>query len=211
MIKMLSLPTLLRFAIGALLTLHAPAARGQSSAGTWGFVNARYDTRSSAYIYTGYGWRRAFAMAGVVNNPRTGYAELVGGVGAVLKTGADAEHWLAVATAGAGDLSAAQIYWLPKVRTGAVTSRATIKWKIPYRGTQPQKLSVSPLSMTMPLGGRLAGGVAMEVAATEGARTDIGTGLELRLKLPGAAVGVDALRDVNGKGSGVRLSFASMF
>jgi len=210
-IKMLSLPTLLRFAIGALLTLHAPAARGQSSAGTWGFVNARYDTRSSAYIYTGYGWRRAFAMAGVVNNPRTGYAELVGGVGAVLKTGADAEHWLAVATAGAGDLSAAQIYWLPKVRTGAVTSRATIKWKIPYRGTQPQKLSVSPLSMTMPLGGRLAGGVAMEVAATEGARTDIGTGLELRLKLPGAAVGVDALRDVNGKGSGVRLSFASMF
>ena len=211
MIKMLSLPTLLRFAIGALLTLHAPAARGQSSAGTWGFVNAQYDTRSSAYIYTGYGWRRAFAMAGVVNNPRTGYAELVGGVGAVLKTGADAEHWLAVATAGAGDLSAAQIYWLPKVRTGAVTSRATIKWKIPYRGTQPQKLSVSPLSMTMPLGGRLAGGVAMEVAATEGARTDIGTGLELRLKLPGAAVGVDALRDVNGKGSGVRLSFASMF
>ena len=210
MIKMLSLPTL-RFAIGALLTLHAPAARGQSSAGTWGFVNARYDTRSSAYIYTGYGWRRAFAMAGVVNNPRTGYAELVGGVGAVIKTGADAEHWLAVATAGAGDLAAAQIYWLPKVRTGAVTSRATIKWKIPYRGTQPQKLSVSPLSMTMPLGGRLAGGVAMEVAATEGARTDIGTGLELRLKLPGAAVGVDALRDVNGKGSGVRLSFASMF
>jgi hypothetical protein len=209
-IKMLSGPTL-RFAIGALLTLHAPAARGQSSAGTWGFVNARYDTRSSAYIYTGYGWRRAFAMAGVVNNPRTGYAELVGGVGAVIRTGADAEHWLAVATAGTGDLSAAQIYWLPKVRTGAVTSRATVKWKIPYRGTQPQKLTVSPLSMTMPLGGRLAGGVAMEVAATEDARTDIGTGLELRLKLPAAAVGVDALRDVNGKGSGVRLFFASMF
>ena len=210
MIKMLSGPTLW-FAIGAMLTLHAPAASGQRSAGTWGFVNARYDTRSSAYIYTGYGWRRVFAMAGVVNNPRTGYAELVGGAGAVFKTGADAEHWLAFATAGAGSNSFAQIYWLPKVRTGAVTSRATVKWRIPYRGTEAQKLSVSPLSMTMPLGGRLAGGVAMDVAAAEGARTDIGAGPELRLKLPGAALGVDALRDVNGKGTGVRLFFASMF
>ena len=210
MIKTLSGPWL-RFALGAMLALHAPTARGQSSAGTWGFVSARYDTRSSAYIYTGYGWRRGFAMAGVVNNPRTGYAELVGGVGAVVNTGPDAEHWLAVATAGAGALSFAQIYWLPKVRTGAVTSRATVKWRIPYRGAEPQKLSVSPLSMTVPLGGRLAGGVAMEVAAAEGAHTDIGTGLELRLALPGAALGANALRDVNGKGSGVRLFFASMF
>jgi hypothetical protein len=198
-------------AIGAMLTLHAAVARGQARAGTWGFVNARYDTRSSAYIYTGYGWRGAFAMAGVVNNPRTGYSELVGGAGAIFKTGADAEHWVAFATAGAGSRSFAQVYWIPKVRTGEVTSRATVKWKIPYDGREPQKLSVSPLSMTVPLGGRLAGGMAMDVAAAEGARTDIGTGLELRLKLPGAALGMDALRDVNDKGSGVRLFFASMF
>ena len=65
--------------------------------------------------------------------------------------------------------------------------------------------------MTVPLGGRLAGGVAMEVAAAEGAHTDIGTGLELRLALPGAALGANALRDVNGKGSGVRFFFTSMF
>jgi hypothetical protein len=208
--KRLSGPTL-RLAIGAMLLLHAPAARGQGSAGTWGFVNARYDTRSSAYIYTGYGWRRVFAMAGVVNNPRTGYAELVGGAGAVFRTGVDAEHWLAFATAGAGSRSFAQIYWLPKVRTGAVTSRATVKWKIPYRGTEPQKLSVSPLSMTVPLGGRLAGGMAMDVAAAQGTRTDIGAGPELRLKLPGAALGVNALRDVTAKSSGVRLFFAAVF
>jgi hypothetical protein len=208
--KMLPGPAL-RFAIGAMLTLHAPAARGQGATGTWGFVNARYDTRSSAYIYTGYGWRRVFAMAGVVNNPRTGYAELAGGAGVVFRTGADAEHWLAFTTAGAGSRSFAQIYWLPKVRTGAVTSRATVKWRISYGGIEPQKLSVSPLSMTVPLRGRWAGGVAMEVAATEGTRAEIAAGPELRLKLPGAALGVNALRDVTGRGSGVRLFFASTF
>ena len=198
-------------AVGAMLTLNGSAARGQESAGTWGFVSARYDTRSSSYIYTGYGWRRAFAMAGVVNNPRTGYAELVGGAGVVFKTGADAEHWFAVATAGAGSRSFAQFYWLPKLRTGAVTSRATVKWKLPYEGREPQKLSVSPLSMTVPVGGLLAGGFATEVAAAEGVRTTIGAGPELRLKLPGAALALDVFGNVTGKASGVRLSFASTF
>jgi hypothetical protein len=198
-------------AIGAMTTLHARVARSQARAGTWGFVNARYDTRSSAYIYTGYGWRGVFGMAGVVNNPRTGYSELVGGAGAVFKTGADAEHWVAFATAGAGARSFAQIYWLPKVRTRSVTARATVKWKIPYDGSEPQKLSVSPLSMTVPFGGRLAGGVAVAVGGGEGARTTIGAGPELRLKLPGAALGLDAVGDVTGKVSGVRLFFASTF
>ena len=201
----------MRFPIGAMLTLNASAALGQGRADTWGFVNARYDTRSSAYIYTGYGWRGAFAMAGVVNNPRTGYSELVGGAGAVFKTGADAEHWVAFATAGAGSRSFAQIYWLPKVRTGSVTSRATVKWKIPYDGSEPQKLSVSPLSMTVPLGDRVAGGVAMDVAAAEGARPAIGSGPELRLRLPGAVLGLDALGNVTGKVSGVRVFFGSTF
>lgn len=203
-------PTITLFA-GAILTLHASAAQAQEAAGTWGFVNAQYNTRSSAYIYTGYGWRGAFAMAGVVNNPRSGYAELLGGVGGVFKTGADAEHWLAVATTRAGAVSFAQIYWLPRVHVGAVTSRATVKWRIPYAASEAQKLSISPLSMTVPFGRRLAGGVAVEVTAAERARTNIGTGLEVRLRLPGAAIGVDGLRDVTGSGTSARLFFASMF
>src|SRR6185295_20173134 len=92
-------------AIATILTLHTPAsirAQGKTGSGTWGFVNARYDTRSSASIYTGYGWRSAFAMGGVLNNPRSGNAEMLGGVGAVLRTGAHAHHWLAVASASTG-------------------------------------------------------------------------------------------------------------
>ena len=203
--------TYIGVAVGAMLAVHAPAAHGQAKALTWGFVNARYDTRSSSYIYTGYGWRGVFGMAGVVNNPRTGYSELAGGAGVVFKTGPDAEHWVAFATAGAGARSFAQIYWLPKVRTGAVTYRATVKWKISYDGSDPQKLSVSPLSMTTPLGRWLAGGVSMDLAAAEGARANIGAGPELRLTLPGAALGLNVLADVTGKASGVRLSFASAF
>lgn len=208
--------TYIPFLVGAILTLRAPAARGQGAAGggrdgdAWGFVIARYDTRSSASIYTGYGWRRVFAMGAVLNNPRSGNAELLGGVGAVIRTGANAEHWLALARLRSGGVSSAQLYWLPRVRLGAVTTRAQVKWSIPERGGAPQKLSISPASITLP-GRSLTGGLALEMAAAQGARTSVGTGPELRLRLPRAAVGADALRDVTGNGARLRLFFDSKF
>ena len=200
------------FYMSAILTLCAQTASGQARAGvgTWGFVNVRYDTQSPASIYTGYGWHAAFAMGGVAHNPRTGYAEVVGGVGAVFRT-RTSEHWVAIASAGTDAGSFGQIYWLPTVRIGAVTSRAQVKWTVVYDGRKAQKLSIAPLSVTLPLGRRLSGGVATDISAAEGARTRIATGLELRVTLPGAAVGVDALRDVKGGGSRLRLSFASLF
>jgi len=200
---------LLQISVGLILL--APDARGQGGADAWGFVNARYDTRSSASIYTGYGWRGAFAMGGVLRNPRSGYAEMLGGVGAVLRTGANAEHWLAVASARTGAASSAQIFWLPTVRIGAVTTRATVKWSVPLKGNAAQKLAISPLSMMLPIGRWLAGGVAVELAATEGARSSVGTGLELRLKLPSAAFGANVLHDVTGNGSRLRMFLASRF
>lgn len=200
------------FHVGAILILHAQTAGGQARAGVgaWGFVTVRYDTQSPASIYTGYGWHAAFAMGDVSHNPRTGYAELVGGVGAVVRA-RKSEHWVAFATAGTGAGSVAQLYWLPTVRLRALTTRAQVKWTIGYNGRTAQKLSISPLSMTLPIGRHWSGGVATDVSAAEGARTRIATGVELRLRLPGAAVGVDALRGVRGSDSRLRLFFSSLF
>jgi hypothetical protein len=131
-------------------------------------------------------------------------------VGAVFRTRAS-EHWVAFATAGTDAGSFAQIFWLPTLRLRAMTTRAQVKWTVPYDGRSAQKLSISPLSMTLPLGRGVSGGVATDISAAEGARTRIATGVELRVRLPGAAVGVDALREVNGDGSRLRLFFASLF
>ena len=203
------------FHMSAILTLRAQTASGQERAGegTWGFVSVRYDTGSPASIYTGYGWHAAFAMGGVAHNPRSGYSELVGGVGAVVRT-RTSEHWIAVATAGTGAGSFRQVYWLPTVRMRGLTTRAQVKWTM---ASGEQKLSVSPLSMTMPLSRRVSGGVAADISAAEHARTRIGTGLELRVRLPGeglnsAVLGVDALRGLTGgDASRVRLFFTSQF
>ena len=205
----MTLPTRILLYLGALLSLRAPAARGQERAGdgTWGFVSVRYDTRAPASIYSGYGWRRAFAMGGVAHNPHTGYAELVGGVGAVVRTRMS-EHWIAVATAGTGAGSFPQVYWLPTVRMRGLTIRSQVKWTM---ASGAQKLSISPLSMTVALNRRLSGGVAADISAAEHARTRVGTGLELRVRLSGAVLGVDALRAVRGDASRLRLFFASLY
>ena len=198
--------------IGALTLPAAPlAAQAGTPPKSWGFVSARYDARSSSSIYTGYGWGAAFAMAGVVHNPRSGYAELTGGVGAAFRTGSRAEHLLAVAAGRTSDVSLAQLYWLPKLRLRAVTARATVKWEVPTTAGAGQELGISPLSLTVPFVRRLAGGVALDMAAAEGSRTTLRPGVQLRLSLPGAAVGADALRDVRGNSSRLRLHFASTF
>lgn len=206
--------TYVPFLVAAIMTMQAPLANGQGSAGgagdAWGFVSARYDTRSSASIYTGYGWRRVFAMGAVLKNAGSGDADLLGGVGAVFRTGADAEHWLALATLRSGTVSFAQLYWLPTVRMGAVMTRAQMAWSIPYKGSGSQEFDVSPVSITL-TGRTWAGGLAVDMAAPKGARTSIGTGLELRLKLPRASLGGNALRDVTGNGTRLRLFFDSMF
>jgi len=211
MTKMLPGRTLLR--IGAMLTSLAGLASGQenAAAGTWGFVNVRYDSRSSSSIYTGYGWHRAFAMGGVVHNPRSGYSELLGGVGFTLKTGAHADHWLAVASARAGEVSLAQMFWLPTVRTGVVTTRANVKWTVAYEGRAAQKLTIAPVSITLPVARRLSSGVAVDVQAAERARPAISMGPQLRLKLPRASLAADGLHDVTGNASRLRLFFASAF
>ena len=195
----------------AMLALLVPAARAQSRTGTWGFVNARYDMRASASIYTGYGWRGAFAMGGAVQNAKSGYAELLGGVGAVFRTGPHAEHWLAVASARTRNVSFAQVYWLPAVRTGVVRTRATVVWRIPTNDNTTRQLAVSPLSVTLPIRRWLSGGVAMETTVREGTRPTTATGLEFRLRLPGASLSANALRGVDGSGSRVKLSFFSTF
>jgi hypothetical protein len=191
----------------------APAARAQHAAAeaprSWTFLTARFDTRSAGSVYAGFGRGAAFAMGGVAHNARTGSVEVIGGVGAVIRTGARARHWVALATARADGASVAQLYWLPVVRAPRVTMRAQVRWTTAIHGRAPQKLVVAPLSVTMLPTRRFAVGGALDMSATAGARTSLSIGPELRLRLSGAVVGAHALRDLKGRDARVRLYFTS--
>ena len=83
----------------------------------------------------------------------------------------------------------------------AVTTRAQVKWSIPERGGAPQKLSISPVSITLP-GRGLTGGLAAEMAAAQGARTSRRHGTRsCGSDFHALPLARTALRDVTGNGA----------
>ena len=62
-----------------LLLVAAPPAVAQDASVPWGFFNTRHGTRTSNFIYAGYGYGALFAFGGVLANPPSGDTEVLGG------------------------------------------------------------------------------------------------------------------------------------
>ena len=195
------------------LLLAAPSSASSQEAGPapWGLFNVRYDTRTSDFIYAAYGYGRNFALVGVLDNPRSGYTELLGGVGRTFSAGDRYSHVMAIAAARASDAWYAQLYYLPTVHAGRLWVRATNEWYIPVDRAGTLQFAVSPLSVTVPVARLVEIGVAMDVAAQRGDKTGGGLGPELRFALPKAVLGVDAQRMVDANSSRARVFFSTSF
>ena len=202
--------TLRRTLALALLGIASRSATAQDAPATWGFFNARYDTETSSFIYAGYGYGRLFGFWGVLANPRSGYTEVVGGTGATFG-GGRFSSLVGVAGAKASEAWYAQLYYLPTVKVGRTTTRATLEWYFPLEDTGLRQFAITPVSITTPLGRRLEGGVAGELAAAEGFATSAWAGPELRLNIPRAVVGVNAFAGLTGEGSRMRAFLNASF
>ena len=73
----------IRWLAGALFVCLAPrAARAQAaSPAPWALFSARFDTHTSDFIYSVYGYGNGFGMVGVLYNPRSTFNELLVGGG----------------------------------------------------------------------------------------------------------------------------------
>jgi hypothetical protein len=196
----------------ALLVL-STAARAQSGGSApWSILSIRYDTRTSDFIYAVYGYGRVFAMAAVLDNPRSGYTEVLGGLGTRFSVGGGPTQFTAGAVARVGDAWYAQLYYLPTLHTGPVTTRATAEAYIPISGPGTvSQFALSPISATVAASKRLEAGVGMDLAAASQDRTSTAIGPELRLALPNATLILDAQHALDRAASRLRLSFLAAF
>jgi hypothetical protein len=202
-----------RIAVASVLALTAPSVvRSQEAeAASWALFSVRYDTRTSDFIYAAYGYGHAFAMVGALQNPRSGYTELLGAVGSTFAIGDGPTQSVAIGAAHASDSWYAQLYYLPSLRRGPVWIRATSELYLPLSRTGTLQFSVSPLSATVPIFSSVDGGVAMDVSASRGARTSIAIGPELRLALPKAVLGTDIQKVLNERATRLRIFFTTTF
>ena len=195
-----------------LLVLAAPAAaRAQGHAQPWSLFSVRYDTRTSDFIYSAYGYGRVFGMVAALDNPRSGYTELIGAVGTTFPVQHGRTQFAAVGVARATDAWYAQLYYLPSLRVGVTTLRATSEMYLPLERAGSVQFALSPLSVTIPVTHAIEAGVATDIAASEGTKTSTGIGPELRLTLPHATLGTDVEQVLEAHSTRFRLFFVTSF
>jgi len=209
------LACLRRLAIGCavLSPLAARAAEAQAPAtrAPWGLFSARYDTHTSDFIYALYGYGRSFAMVGTLQNPRSGWTELVGAVGRTFAFGDGPSHSIATGVAHASDGWYGQLYYVPTVPIGPAWVRATAEWDVPLGNRGATQFALSPISFTVPTVRSIEAGISMDLAAATSSRTSVALGPELRAAIPNAVIGTDLQRAIRGGTSRLRLFFLTQF
>jgi hypothetical protein len=202
-----------RSALTGVLVLIAPkVAEAQTAEPTpWGLFSVRFDTRTSDFIYAVYGYGHTFGMVGTLDNPRSGWTELLAAVGRTFAFGNGPTQTAALGAARASDGWYAQAYFLPTIHRGKLNVRATAEWDFPLNRSGTPQFSLSPLSATFALSKLFEAGAAMDVAAARGNATSAALGPEIRVALPSAIIGIDAQQVLGSRSNRLRIFFTTSF
>jgi len=207
-------PSRLQWIVLGLLALAAPtfsSAQDTASPTAWGLFSVRFDTRTSHFIYAAYGYGHGFAMVGALQNPRSGYTELLAAGGRTFAFGKGPSQTIALGAARADDLWYGQLYFLPVAHPGAFWVRATTEWYFPISRGGALQFAVSPVSVTIPVRQFVQAGLSLDLAASRGEKTSTAIGPEVRIALPKAVLGTDLQQVVNSSAKRLRVFFTTAF
>lgn len=168
-----------------------------------GFLVARYATRSSLSFYGGYQLGRAFAVVGMVQNPRTGYREAILGGGWHSLSGG---LTLALAAANTSDGWFAQVYLMPSFRAGRVSVEGTVEAYQPMERRGVRELDVSPIVGLLSVSRAASVGVAYHLSAPENGPSGHAAGPALRIGIPRGSATLELLRGLARASSELRLT-----
>jgi hypothetical protein len=188
------------------------AAHGQAAApAAWGLYSARFDTRTSDFIYAVYGYGDVFGMVAVLHNPRSNYSEVLGAMGRNFRIAGGPTQSVALGVSRATEAWYAQLYYLPAVHDGRLWMRATTELYLPLERAGTVQFAFSPLAATVGVGHAVEVGLATDLSAAQRATPSTALGPELRVSLPKAVIGTDLQRFVDGSGGRFRLFFLTSF
>ncbi len=184
----------------------AQETRGVLRAGGSSFVWARYATQSASSLYAVRDLGPVSVVAAMIQNLRTGYREVLGGVLSTFSYDGQGIT-VAVAYANASDASYLQTYLLPDLRAGVFSLTAAVEWYVPLDRAGTRQLYVNPVMVLARVRPWMAfgGSYALGIAAGALAKQRAGPAVELRIT-PGA-ITVELLRGVERSRNEVRIAF----
>jgi hypothetical protein len=159
---------------------------------TGSFLFARYGSVNASVLYAGVGFGKAGMFFGIVQNPRSGYRELIAG-------GMTHVAWprhsltLGLAAADASDGNYAQVYVVPDLSRGALSFDGTLEWYEPLGRAGTRQLELNPLGLFRRLGPRLSAGASYAGSFAAGSGPRHRGGPALRLAIPHGSLEVEYL------------------
>lgn len=151
------------------------------------FVYARLSSARASALYAAYSLGAAAAFFGVVQNPRSGYREVIGGLVTRLVSGEQAVG-IAVAWADGPGEEYVQVYAVPSLRGGPWSLSGTIELYEPWRGAGIRQLYIDPLSVLRRVGPRWQVGASYTLSVAAGEDPQHRAGPAAQLALGGGAL-----------------------
>jgi hypothetical protein len=165
-----------------------------------GFLSLRLASETSHTLFGGIDVGSFTLVTGMVQNPRTEYREVVGGVGRAMGGGRTMAT-LALAGAHASDGWYAQLYLLPAISWGDLSVSGVAVFYEPMESRGARQFYLNPLTLSFPVGRHVLVGIANMLAIQEGAETINTLGPMLQVMIgPTRTLSVTALDGARARG-----------
>ena len=151
------------------ITFSAPALGQRPPAlqiQTHSFVSAHYGSASTSSLYAASGFGPLGAFVGMVQNPKSQYRELIGGIFTQLHWG-NQSVWLAMAYGDASESQYVLTYVAPSFLRGRLALSGTLKWYGPLGRAGIRQFHLNPASPEVRLTKHLLVGVVYILALEE--------------------------------------------
>jgi hypothetical protein len=171
------------------------------------FLYFRYASRTALALYAGYGAGNAYLVFGMIENPRSDYREIIGGLGLNVRLAKTASVFVATAAASATDSWYAQFYLLPNWTLGRLAVGGTVELYQPLQARGAQQLDVSPCTVLVRSVGRVEVGAAYLLFSQVGGAPLEEAGPAARIAVPAGTVTLELLRRLGASSGDVRVTF----
>ncbi len=177
---------------------------------TRSFLLARYATASASSLYAAYGFGKVGLVMGIVENPRTGYNELI--VGALSRIAWGRQSVITgLALAGASDSAYLQAYLVPSLSLASLSLSANIEWYEPLQDRGVRQLDLNPVTVSVHLGPRVDLGGAYALYLANGGAAHHRAGPAIQYALARGSLKVELLRSLTRSSTEVRVSIHAGF
>ena len=210
--SILALSRAIPFLVSTLLSRSPAELPAQAAASSHpNFVFFRYASRTSLSLYGGYGQGNWVGFFGMVQNPRTGYREIAGGLGGSVRMRPWLGGFIAVAASDASDGWYGQIFLQANLRLGQATTYVTGVYYQPLESSGTHQLKINPALLMWRAFGRVELGGAYLFLGTIRARDIHQIGPALQIGVPHGRALLEVLRRLSDTQLDVRMTFQAFY